>query len=177
MRFVDPGVGTVNEEYLFQAMPHHGTLVASGREVCYQREFGPADDLFIGDAFGLFQGANGVSNLIGIEIKDWAAPVAPKLASSYLDVYGRSCDFVYLAARRFLPGVSKVARLGLINLDGPKVVRRAERLKPDPLAWKYVIGCLSVHAASQPVHPGQRTLPVGETTELVGETASRGREP
>jgi len=77
MRFVDPGVGTVNEEYLFAAIPHHGNLVASGREVCYQREFGPSDDLFIGDAFGLFRGANGVSNLVGIEIKDWAAAVTP----------------------------------------------------------------------------------------------------
>jgi hypothetical protein len=157
MRFVDPGVGTVNEEYLLAALAHHGRLVASGREVCYRREFSPDDDRFIGDAFAVFEDG-GVTSVVGIEVKDWQAAVTPKLASSYLATYGRSCDFVYLAARRFLPGVHKVRALGLLALDGPKVLRRATRLTPDPAAWRFVIGQVGGDLEAAPRHPRQRTL-------------------
>lgn len=157
MRFVDPGVGTVNEGYLLAALAHHGALMASGREVCYRKEFGPDDERFIGDVFGLFLD-RGVLSVVGIEIKDWAAPVTPKLAASYLETYGRSCDFVYLAARRFLPGVPRVRRVGLIALDGPKVVRKAVRLSPDPASWRFVISQMSELSAVAPRHPRQRTL-------------------
>ncbi len=157
MRFVDPGVGTVNEAYLFEALSHHGTLVASGREVCYRKEFGRDDERFIGDAFGLFLGA-GVLSIVGVEVKDWLAPVTPKLARTYLETYGRSCDFVYLAARRFLPGVPAVRKLGLIALDGPKVTKEAERLTPEPAAWRYVISQIAPGAGVKALHPRQRRL-------------------
>jgi len=157
MRFVDPGVGTVNEGYLLATLGHHGALMASGREVCYRKEFGPTDERFIGDCFGVFEGEGGYS-LVGIEIKDWAAPVTPKLASTYLETYGVSCDFVYLAARRFLPGVKSVRGVGLIDLGGPKLLRRAARLKPDAGAWRFVISQLDGGKGLAARHPGQRTL-------------------
>jgi len=158
LRFVDPGVGTVNEQYLLAALGHHGALLASGREICYRKNFGPSDDRFIGDAFGLFLD-RGVPSLVGIEVKDWAAPVTPKLAASYLKTYATSCDFVYLGARRFLPGVRRVARLGLIDLEGPRVLRQAARLRPDPASWKFVISSLEKAPAIAARHPRQRTLP------------------
>jgi hypothetical protein len=157
MRFVDPGVGTVNEGYLLEVLSSHGKLIASGREICYQKEFGPDDDRFIGDAFGLFE-AEGLRSLVGIEIKDWAAPVTPKVARDYLETYGRSCDFVYLAARRFLPGVAKVRGLGLINLDGPKVKREASRLRPDPAGWEFVVHQMATAGEASGLHPRQRRL-------------------
>ena len=157
MRFVDPGVGTVNEQYLLAALAHHGQLVASGREVAYKRLFTPGDDRFIGDAFGLFT-EGGVASLVGIEIKDWAAPVAPKVASEYMATYGRSCDFFYLAARTFMPGVRRLAGIGLIDLTGPKVVRKADRLNPDEAAWRYVTASLREAPAARPMHPRQRTF-------------------
>jgi hypothetical protein len=177
MRFVDPGIGTVNEQYLLEALAHHGRLVASGREVCYRKEFGPRDERFIGDAFALFMGTSGVASLVGIEIKDWAAPVTPKLAVSYLKVYGRSCDFVYLAARRFLPGVFRVPKLGLLSLEGPNVIRRAERLDPDEEPWRFVIGKLSNPPVIEPLHPRQRTLPVGPCDEEFLARETRVGEP
>ncbi len=177
MRFVDPGVGTVNEEYLFEALAHHGALVASAREVCYRKEFGPQDEMFIGDAFGLFE-AKGVRSLVGIEIKDWAAAVTPKLARAYLGTYGRSCDFVYLAARRFLPGVHRVRGLGLIQLDGPKVLREADRLRPDAAAWRFVIGQMGEGTGSAAVHPGQQRLGERERAGPTIPAAHRSeREP
>jgi hypothetical protein len=157
MRFVDPGVGTVNEEYLFAALAHHGKLVASGREICYRRDFGPQDERFIGDCFGVFED-EGTFSVVGVEIKDWAAPVTPKLASTYLSTYGVSCDFVYLAARRFLPGVKSVKGIGLIDLEGPKVVRPAARLDPEPEAWRYVISQLEGGGSVAARHPRQQTL-------------------
>lgn len=157
MRFVDPGVGTVNEQYLMAALSHHGQLVGSGREVCYRKEFGRDDERFIGDAFGLFLKA-GVLSVVGVEVKDWKAPVTPKLARTYLETYGRSCDFVYLAARRFLPGVACVRDLGQIALDGPKVTKRAERLTPEPGAWRYVISQIAPGDFARATHPHQRRL-------------------
>ncbi len=157
MRFVDPGVGTVNEEYLLAALVHHGELVASGREVCYRKEFGRQDERFIGDAFGLFL-KGGVLSLVGVEVKDWQAAVTPKVARTYLETYGRSCDFVYLAARRFLPGVQGVRRLGLIALDGPKVTKGAERLAPEAGAWRYVISQIQTGGVVKALHPRQRRL-------------------
>ncbi|HEX9708695.1 MAG TPA: hypothetical protein VGB42_01770 [Candidatus Thermoplasmatota archaeon] len=157
MRFVDPSVGTVNEGYLLAALGHHGELVSSGREIPYRREFSHADERFIGDAFGLFRKAGALA-LVGVEVKDWAAPVAPKLARTYLEVYGRSCDYFYLAARRFLPGVRQLPRVGILDLDGPRVVRRASRLRPDPVAWRYVIGSLTAPPTALPPDSVQRTL-------------------
>jgi len=157
MRFVDPGVGTVNEGYLLEALAHHGKLVASGREVCYRKDFSPQDERFIGDCFGVFE-HDGAFSVVGVEIKDWAAPVTPKLASTYLATYGVSCDFVYLGARRFLPGVKGVKGIGLIDLEGPKVVRRAARLDPEPDAWRYVISQLDGGALLAARHPRQQTL-------------------
>src|SRR3972149_3725378 len=125
MRFVDPGVGTVNEESLLAALSHHGELVASGREVCYRKEFGREDERFIGDVFGLFL-RGGVLSLVGGEVKDWQGggggqrPGPPRPAGSYPEPSARSCDFVCRAARRFLPGVQAVRTLGLVALDGPK---------------------------------------------------------
>lgn len=158
MRFVDPGVGTVNEGYLLEVLNAHGTLIASGREICYRQQFGPADERFIGDAFGLFE-ADGLRSLVGIEIKDWSAPVTPKIAREYLETYGRSCDFVYLAARRFLPGVASVRDLGLINLDGPKVRKAAGRLKPDRQGWEFVVRQMGDEGPV--LHPRQRRLTDG----------------
>jgi hypothetical protein len=157
MRFVDPGVGTVNEGYLLEALSAHGRLIASGREICYRREFSPTDDRFIGDAFGLFE-ADGLRSLVGIEIKDWAAPVTPKVARDYLETYGRSCDFVYLAARKFLPGVVSVRNLGLINLDGPKVKKAAGRLTPERAGWEFVVRQMRGGAEGAALHPRQRRL-------------------
>lgn len=157
MRFVDPGVGTVNEGYLLETLGEHGRLIASGREICYRREFRPTDDRFIGDAFGLFE-KDGLRSLVGIEIKDWAAPVTPKIARDYLETYGRSCDFVYLAARRFLPGVASVRNLGLINLDGPKLKKAASRLAPERAGWDFVVRQMAPDLALSPLHPRQRRL-------------------
>jgi hypothetical protein len=157
VRFVDPGVGTVNEGYLLEALALHGTLIASGREICYRREFSPEDERFIGDAFGLFE-KGGLRSLVGIEIKDWSAAVTPKLAREYLATYGRSCDFVYLAARKFLPGVSSVRDLGLIALDGPRVKKEAGRLAPDRAAWQFVVRQMRGGARGADLHPRQRRL-------------------
>jgi hypothetical protein len=157
MRFVDPSVGTVNEGYLLAALAHHGVLVSSGREVPYRREFQPTDERYIGDAFGLFRKGSALA-LVGIEVKDWAAPVAPKTARTYLAAYGASCDYFYLAARQFLPGVRQLPRLGLIDLGGPKVVRRAQRLRPDPEAWRYVISSLDRPPGALPPDSLQRLI-------------------
>lgn len=157
MRFVDPSVGTVNEGFLLAAITHHGELVSSGREIPYRREFEPTDERYIGDAFGLFR-KSGALVLVGIEIKDWAGPVTPKLARTYLATYGRSCDYFYLAARHFLPGVRQLPRVGLIDLGGPKVVRKGGRLRPDPEAWRYVISSLASPPDALPPDSGQRML-------------------
>jgi DNA polymerase len=157
VRFVDPSVGTVNEGYLFEALAHHGELVSSGREIAYRKEFSATDERYIGDAFGLFRKA-GALLLVGIEVKDWVAPVTPKLARTYLSTYGQSCDYFYMGARLFLPGVRQVPRIGLIDLAGPKVVRRAARLRPDPEAWRYVIASLASPPAAVPQDPGQQML-------------------
>lgn len=176
MKFVDPGVGTVNEGYLLAALSHHGTLMASGREVCYRKEYGPDDERFIGDAFALFLDG-GILSVVGVEIKDWAAPVTPKLAASYLETYGSCCDFVYLAARRFLPGVPRVRGLGLLSLDGPKVIRRADRLSPDPASWRFVISQMSDLPAVAPRHPRQRTLLERAAADApIREAAERERD-
>jgi len=70
--------------------------------------------------------------VIGIEVKDWQHNITPKLCRNYLDTYRKSCEYFYIAARRFSPAIFDIKELGIIDLDNMLVLKPPEYLFPDP---------------------------------------------
>jgi len=70
--------------------------------------------------------------IVGIEIKEWSAVVHPKLARQYLQTYRDTCEYFYLAAKRFSDATFEIEDIGLFDLNTMKVVKEPAYLFPDP---------------------------------------------
>lgn len=70
--------------------------------------------------------------IVGIEIKEWNENVHPKLAVDYLDTYRLTCEYFYLAAKRFSRGVLALDGPGLFDLDRMEVIKKPAYLFPEP---------------------------------------------
>lgn len=70
--------------------------------------------------------------IVGIEIKEWNALVNSKLALSYLETYRDTCEYFYLAAKRFSRATFEIKDLGLFDLNTMKVIKNPAYLFPDP---------------------------------------------
>lgn len=69
--------------------------------------------------------------IVGIEIKEWDKCVHPKIAAEYLDTSRHTCEYFYLAAKRFSKNTLKLSNVGLFDLTGMKVIKNPEYLYPD----------------------------------------------
>jgi hypothetical protein len=69
---------------------------------------------------------------VGIEIKEWEACVHPKMALEYFETYRRTCEYFYLAAKRFSRSTLKIEGIGLFDLTDMKVIKPPAYLFPDP---------------------------------------------
>ncbi|MEE9151229.1 MAG: hypothetical protein V3U20_05260 [Thermoplasmata archaeon] len=121
---------TVNEQLILDIMKDHGKYVLHATESVLARHFLDWDGIcYLADILTIFR-KNKRDYLIGIEIKDWNHRVHPKLCWEYLKTYRKSCEYFYLAARKFSPTAPIIKEIGLINLSTMKVVKRAEYLFP-----------------------------------------------
>jgi hypothetical protein len=121
---------TVNEHLILDVIEQHGDYVLHATESVLARRFFDWDGVcYLADILSIFR-KNKRDFLIGIEIKDWKIPVHPKLCWEYLKTYRRSCEYFYLAARKFSQVAPMINEIGLINLDKMKVVKPAEYLFP-----------------------------------------------
>jgi hypothetical protein len=121
---------TVNERLILDIIENHGEYVLHATESVLARRFMDWDGIcYLADILSIFRN-NNRDYLIGIEIKDWNHRVHPKLCWQYLKTYRKSCEYFYLAARKFSADASVIKEIGLINLSTMKVVKRAEYLFP-----------------------------------------------
>lgn len=121
---------TVNEQLILDIVQDHGEYVLHATESVLARRFIDWDGVcYLADILTIFR-KNKRDYLIGIEIKDWKHTVHPKLCWQYLKTYRKSCEYFYLAARKFSPVAPSIREIGLINLSTMKVVKKAEYLFP-----------------------------------------------
>lgn len=121
---------TQNEQLILDIIEDHGDYVLHATESVLARRFYDWDGVcYLADILTVFR-KNQRDYLIGIEIKDWKNTVHPKLCWEYLKTYRKSCEYFYLAARKFSPVLSMINEVGLINLSTMKVVKRAQYLFP-----------------------------------------------
>jgi hypothetical protein len=122
---------TVNEALILSAIRDKGELVFSATESALAHKFERwRGECFYADVLALFRKEKR-DYLVGIEVKDWGARITRKLCRQYLDTYGRSVEYFYLAGRKFSPSIWAIPRLGLIDLDRLEVVKKARYLYPD----------------------------------------------
>ena len=69
---------------------------------------------------------------MGIEIKEWNVTVNPKLAMEYLETYGNTCEYFYLAAKKFSKSTLELDEIGLFDLTEMKVIKNPAYLFPNP---------------------------------------------
>ncbi|UCF07930.1 MAG: hypothetical protein JSW28_09875 [Thermoplasmata archaeon] len=121
---------TANEQLILNIIEDHGEYVLHATESVLAKRFMDWDGVcYLADILTIFR-RNERDYLIGIEIKDWKHRVHPKLCWDYLKTYRKSCEYFYLAARRFSQTAPEIEELGLINLSTMRVVKRAEYLYP-----------------------------------------------
>jgi hypothetical protein len=68
--------------------------------------------------------------IVGIEIKEWDKQVHPKMALEYLETYRQTCEYFYLAAKKFSKSKLELRDIGLFDLTRKKVIKNAEYLYP-----------------------------------------------
>jgi hypothetical protein len=69
--------------------------------------------------------------IVGIEIKEWDKCVHPKLAMEYLETYRKTCEYFYLAAKKFSRRMLEMEDIGLFDLTKMKVIKSSGYLFPD----------------------------------------------
>ena len=128
-RFHEHGA-TVNEGPLLGLLGRHGEYVLHATESVLAGRFTDWDgECYSADVLALFCRLHR-DYLVGIEIKNWKSRVHPKLCRCYLETYRGTCEYFYLAARRFSPSAHSIRDLGLIDLEELRVVKEARYLFP-----------------------------------------------
>jgi hypothetical protein len=121
---------TVNEGLILNIIEEHGDYVLHATESVLAKRFFDWDGVcYLADILTIYR-KNNRDYLIGIEIKDWKHKVHPKLCWDYLKTYRKSCEYFYLAARKFSQAAPMINEIGLINLSTMKVIKPAEYLYP-----------------------------------------------
>jgi hypothetical protein len=121
---------TTNEQLILNIIENHGEYVLHATEAVLARHFMDWEGVcYLADILTIFR-KNNRDFLIGIEIKDWKHAVHPKLCWRYLKTYRKSCEYFYLAARKFSQIAPEIREIGLINLNTMKIIKRAEYLFP-----------------------------------------------
>ncbi|MDP2845374.1 MAG: hypothetical protein Q8N79_04775, partial [Candidatus Methanoperedens sp.] len=69
--------------------------------------------------------------IVGIEIKEWDKPLNPKMAKEYLETYRPTCEYFYLAAKKFSKSTFGLKDIGLFDLTKMKVIKNSDYLYPD----------------------------------------------
>ncbi len=130
MKFSSFGM-TINSHEVVNVITGHGIPVFHTSEMHIKPFICRKSVCNLADIIALFKKSERVY-IVGIEIKEWDAPVHSKLASDYLETYRRTCEYFYLAAKRFSKNTLRLEEIGLIDLNDMKVIKDPGYLFPDP---------------------------------------------
>lgn len=113
-----------------ECIKEHGTPIHVEKEFHMKPVRNRKDVCYYGDILAVYKKGRRWY-LVGIEIKDWKAKVGPKLAKTYLSVYGDVCEYFYMAARRFSSDLLRIPSVGLFSLEKMEVIKKPKYLYPN----------------------------------------------
>ncbi len=121
---------TINSNLIVSAITCHGIPVFHTSEMLL-KPFIPRDSACnLADIIAVYKQSERF-HIVGIEIKEWDKRVHQKLAEEYLETYRHTCDYFYLAAKRFSKRTLALKDIGLFDLTEMKVIKNPDYLYPD----------------------------------------------
>ncbi len=123
MKFSSFGA-TINSHEIVNAISRHGIPVFHTSEMHIKSVCNLADIIAVFKESERFY-------IVGIEIKEWNAAVHPKIAMEYLETYRHTCEYFYLAAKRFSRSTLELKDIGLFDLSSMKVIKNPAYLFPN----------------------------------------------
>lgn len=121
---------TINSYLIVNAITQHGILVFHTSEMhlkpflCRESACNLADIIAVYKQSARFY-------IVGIEIKEWDKRVNPKIAMEYLETYRKTCEYFYLASKKFSESTLELKDIGLFDLTLMKVIKSPNYLYPD----------------------------------------------
>jgi hypothetical protein len=121
---------TINSNLIVNAITSHGVPVFDTSEM-YLKPYLCRDSVCnLADIIAVYKQSERFY-VVGIEIKEWDKRVNPKIAMEYLETYRPTCEYFYLAAKKFSKSTLELKDIGLFDLTRMKVIKNAEYLFPD----------------------------------------------
>jgi hypothetical protein len=122
---------TINSQEIVDSIHQHGTPVFHTSEMHLKPFICRKSVCNLADIIAVFRSSER-HYIVGIEIKEWKEKVHPKLALEYLDTYGRTCEYFYLAAKHFSKHILEMEGPGLFDLEQMEVIKSPAYLFPEP---------------------------------------------
>jgi hypothetical protein len=122
---------TINSHEIVDAITQHGIPIFHISEIHLKPYVCRISACNLADIMAIFK-QSGRHYIVGIEIKEWNATVNPKLAMEYLETYRNTCEYFYLAAKKFSKSTVELNEIGLFDLTEMKVIKSPAYLFPNP---------------------------------------------
>lgn len=122
---------TINSNAIVSAITRHGAPVFQTSEIHLKPFLCRDSACNLADIIAVYKRSERFY-IVGIEIKEWKNRVNPKMAMEYLETYGSTCEYFYLAAKRFSRRTLELEKIGLFDLTSMEVIKDPEYLYPDP---------------------------------------------
>src|SRR5659263_595998 len=120
----------INSHVIVNAIIHHGIPVFHTSEMHLKPFLCRESACNLADIIAVYKQSKRFY-IVGIEIKEWEKRVHPNMALEYLETYRPTCEYFYLAAKKFSKSTIELKDIGLFDLTRRKVIKNAEYLYPD----------------------------------------------
>ncbi len=114
---------TINSNLIVRAITCHGMPVFHTSEMLLKPFISRDCACNLADIIAVYKQSERF-RIVGIEIKEWDKCVHPKIAAEYLDTYRHTCEYFYLAAKRFSKRTLEIKDIGLFDLKEMKVIKK-----------------------------------------------------
>ena len=121
---------TINSHVIVKAITQHGVPVFHTSEMHLKPFLCRESTCNLADIIAVYKQSERFY-IVGIEIKEWDKPLNPKMAKDYLETYRPTCEYFYLAAKKFSKSTLDMEDIGLFDLTRMKVIKNSEYLYPD----------------------------------------------
>ena len=121
---------TINSNSIVSAITRHGIPVFQTTEMHLKPFLCRESVCNLADIIAVYKRSDRFY-IVGIEIKEWDKCVHPKIAMEYLETYRSSCEYFYLAAKRFSRRTLELEQIGLFDLTRMETIKNPEYLYPD----------------------------------------------
>ena len=121
---------TINSSEIVKAITSHGIPVFHTSEIHLKPFLCRESTCNLADIIAVYKQSEHFYT-VGIEIKEWDKRVHPKMAMEYLETYRGTCEYFYLAAKKFSRSTLELKDIGLFDLGRMKVIKNPGYLYPD----------------------------------------------